>query len=204
MPSLRRSKKKIDEERRKKKAMADQKKAIALRTKQAEAARKAMIAKKAGKEPEPDDAEEEPAADEEEEEVETPELTEEEKELKYRKMPCPDISSSALSASFASFALPTSEEGFDEIKYAWDTADKAGTHLKEWISTQKRTQRVESLQPSAWFKEQWTTSQKTILDWRRRQEDFKNPIKRKAALAKKLAEKKERGPGLQGGRTHGN
>jgi len=186
-------KRKLDEERRKKKAIADQKKAVALRAKQAEKARKALAAKKAGKEPE-EDEEEEAAPMEEEEEAEVPELTEEEKELRFRKMPSPDIAQSTLAGSFATFALPTSEEGFDEIKFAWDPEAKADAHLKEWISTQKKTQRVETLQPSAWFKEQWTGWQKTILDWKRKQEEWKNPIKRKAMLAKKLEEKKKEDP----------
>merc|ERR1712072_384172 len=82
------------------------------------------------------------------------ELTEEEKALWYRKSATPDLSQSALAKSYASFTLPTQEEGFDEVRFVWQKKDKADAYLREWLLEQKRTQRAEELEPSAWFKEQ--------------------------------------------------
>merc|ERR1712187_171341 len=60
----------------------------------------------------------------EEEPTTVVELTEEEKTLWYRKSANPDIEQSVLAKSYASFTLPTKEEGFDEVTYVWQTKDK--------------------------------------------------------------------------------
>jgi len=190
---------KADAEKKKKAQEEERKRLLEEKKKKAEEARKAKEAaqkKKEGKEVE--EAKEEAPAEEKKEEAkadveDTPiELTEEEKQMWYRKLDTPDLSEKALSKSFASFSLPTTEEGFDTITYDWQSEDKCATMLKEWIFEKKLTQRVEDLQPGAWFKEEWTKWQKFLQEWRKRQNDFKDPTKKKALLAKKKEEAKKK------------
>merc|ERR1711879_413697 len=100
-----------------------------------------------------DETKEEKKEDKKEEEEEKVELTEEEKALWYRKPYVPDIEQRVLGKSFASFSLPSEEEGFDEIRYLWGGAEACTTHLKDWVLELKKTQRVEDLEPSEWFRE---------------------------------------------------
>merc|ERR1712125_284871 len=89
-----------------------------------------------------------------------------------------DLSFKDLSASFASFTLPTKEEGFDEIRYVWQKDEACAEYLKQWILEQKLTQRVEDLEPGAWFKEQWGEWHKVVQDWKQKQSDFKDSNRR--------------------------
>merc|ERR1719284_429863 len=133
-------------------------------------------------------------ADAEVEVQDTLALTEEEEKMCVRKSEVPDLTSSALSRSFASFALPTAEEGFEEIAYEWQPMEQCKALLKEWVSARKLTTRVEDLQPSQWFKNHWQTWQKLNGEWRKLQGDWKDPVKRKALLQRKLdAKRKEAG-----------
>merc|ERR1719203_2499782 len=176
-------KKKRDEETRKR--LIEEKK------KKAEEARKAALRKKAG--------EEEPAAEEAEAEEpkEEPmdvevELTDEEKAQWFRKTGVPDISEQVVSKSYADFTFPTADEGFDEISYKWQSEDASSKLLKDWIFAKKLTQRVEDIQPGAWFKEQWQAWTKGLQEWRKKQTEWKDPAKKKALLAAKAeARKKE-------------
>merc|ERR1711933_700835 len=125
---------------------------------------------------------EEKKEEQEKEEAAAPaELSEEEKQLWYRKSTTPDLSESVLAKSYAKFSIPTAEEGFDEITYVWQPKEKCEEHLRAWMLDQKRTQRAEDLEPSDWFKEELEKWKKTLMDWKKRQSDFKDPVKRKYA-----------------------
>merc|ERR1712185_248323 len=157
----------------------------------AEQARKNKEAKKnAGKEDteekvEKEEKDEDMGADEKDKE--TPEakmeveavveLTDEEKQLWYRKLALPDLSQKSLARSYASFTLPTAEEGFDEVRFVWQPKEKCESHLREWLLNQERTQRAEDLEPSAWFNEEFGKWKKLIQDWKKQQSIFKDPVK---------------------------
>jgi len=121
-----------------------------------------------------------------EEPEQEPELTEEEKKLWYRKTALPDVTETTLAKSYASFSLPTKEEGFDSISYDWQSEKDCAAFIKSWVLEKKLTQRAEDLTPGAEFKEKWAAWQKTLQEWRRRQSEFKDPSKRKALQAKKV------------------
>jgi len=131
-------------------------------------------------------APEEPEEDETEVKVE---LTEEEKAAPCRKVSTPDVQERVLCRSFADFTLPTKEEGFESIDFPWQPQSACSKVLKEWVLEQKRTQRVEELQPGAWFKEQWTKWEATLREWRKLQNEFKDPSKKKATKAKEEEKK---------------
>merc|ERR1719203_2643269 len=177
-------------ELRKKREEEARKRLIEEKKKKAEEARKAALRKKAG--------EEEPAAEEAEAEEpkEEPmdvevELTDEEKAQWFRKTGVPDISEQVVSKSYADFTFPTADEGFDEVSYKWQSEDASAKLLKEWIFAKKLTQRVEDIQPGAWFKEQWAAWTKCLQEWRKRQSEWKDPAKKKALLAARVEAKKK-------------
>merc|ERR1712232_62404 len=90
--------------------------------------------------------------------------------------------------------LPTKEEGFDEIKFVWNKEAESEKYLKAWKTEMKLTQRVDELQPGAWFKDNWSDWQGILQQWRRAQNDFKNPPRRREPpkkRAKKDDEKKD-------------
>jgi len=99
------------------------------------------------------------------------ELTQEEKKLWYLKSAIPDLDANAIATSFAKFSLPTKEEGFDEVRYVWQPEDNSAKHLREYVLEKKLTQRVEDLEPSAWFKEEWSKWQKTRKAWLQRKKE---------------------------------
>jgi len=189
---LRKKEARVASEKKKKQALAAQQKLTQQRQKKLEAAKKAMAAKKAGLEPEPEEEEKEEEDADMAEDDAAVELTEEEQEMKVRKLPYADLTPLTLARYFTDFSLPSSEEGFDSIRYAWGPADKAESQLKEWVTVQKRSQRVESLQPSEWFREQHKTWQTSFMGWKKQQIEWSDPAKKKALLAKKLeADEKE-------------
>eukprot|EP00930_Biecheleria_cincta_P097596 TRINITY_DN892_c0_g2_i1.p1 TRINITY_DN892_c0_g2~~TRINITY_DN892_c0_g2_i1.p1 ORF type:complete len:869 (-),score=256.49 TRINITY_DN892_c0_g2_i1:48-2276(-) len=187
-------KEKARAEKEKKAREEERKRLLELKKAKAEEAKKQRLAaaqrKKEGKEEpveEPKEEDEKKVEDVKMEEPEVePELTEEEKKLSYRKTPLPDISEQILAKSYANFALPTKEEGFDAISYEWQSEQDVTTLLKSWVLEKKLTQRAEDLTPGADFKEKWASWQKTLQAWKQRQSEFKNPGKRKALLAKKV------------------
>lgn len=119
------------------------------------------------------------------------ELTEEEKNLWARTTEVADLSQAALSRSFTSFSLPSSDEGFNEVRYEWRPADESAELLKNWKSSRKLTIRVEDLQPSQWFKDRWQSWQKCNSEWRRLQGEWKDPAKRRTLLQRR-AERKQK------------
>merc|ERR1712187_894189 len=140
---------------------------------EAKKARLAAAAKKAGTEEEKEENTEEVKADDTKMEVEeTPiviELTEEEKNTKFIKSALPDISEKVFAKSYASFSLPTKEEGFDEVQFDWDKEKECTGLLKKFILEQKLLQKVDDLQPGAWFKERFEAWGKTLSEWKKKQ-----------------------------------
>eukprot|EP00933_Yihiella_yeosuensis_P035612 TRINITY_DN2920_c0_g1_i1.p1 TRINITY_DN2920_c0_g1~~TRINITY_DN2920_c0_g1_i1.p1 ORF type:complete len:966 (+),score=324.01 TRINITY_DN2920_c0_g1_i1:68-2899(+) len=127
------------------------------------------------------------------EEVPAPvELTEEEKNQFYPTSELPDITERELARSFASFSLPTKTEGFDLINFAWQKEAACSTLLTAWVREKKLTMRAEELQPGDEFKELWSKWQKTLQEWRRKQAEFRDPARRRAAEAQKAEEAKKK------------
>jgi len=119
------------------------------------------------------------------------ELSPDEKQRFFRKLATPDIAAKELSAVFTQFALPEKDEGFDEVRFAWQSNAKCELYLQEWILEKKLMTRVEDLQPSPWFKEKWNEWYKLETDWRKLQQDWKDPMRRRMEQAKKEDARKE-------------
>merc|ERR1719356_1625983 len=146
--------------------------------------------------------EEEPKKEEEEKEEEiVVELTEEEKQLTFRKKATPDLQQKVLALAYAKFTLPEASEGFDDIQYAWHPEAECKEYMKKWVLERKLTQRVEELQPSEWFKGKYAEWQKILGVWKKKHGEWKavlrqlkdwindaDPKSKAAALAKKKAE----------------
>merc|ERR1740121_3200579 len=186
---------KQETERKRKAELAERRRLLEERKRKADEARKAAQQKKAGAQ-EAEDAKDEAAPQKEEEEGEValpePELTEEEQKQWFRKSTNPDISSAVLARTYASFTLPGEDEGFDEIRYEWQAEQPCKALLRDFVLENKRTQRVEDLQVSDWFKEHLSKWQKVLQDWRNKEREYKDPAKRRAAQQRKLAELKKK------------
>mmetsp|Transcript_43567 Transcript_43567/g.76293 ORF Transcript_43567/g.76293 Transcript_43567/m.76293 type:complete len:1011 (-) Transcript_43567:63-3095(-) len=117
-------------------------------------------------------------------------LTDEEKREWFRKLPRPDLTAETLAASFTSFSLPDKEEGFDEVRFEWQKKSTCGELLREWLLERKVTTRVDNIQPSSWFHSKVVEWSKQLDAWKQKQNEFKDPAKRKAAAEaeKKAAE----------------
>merc|ERR1712151_404476 len=75
--------------------------------------------------------------EEEEEKVEEEikvELTEEEKNMLFRKRDIPDLTPKELALSHSKFTVPTQDEGFDAINFVWHPAGECEKYLKQWLS----------------------------------------------------------------------
>merc|ERR1719512_577340 len=178
-------------ELRKKREEEARKRLLEEKKKKAEEARKAALRKKAGEADAP--AEEEEKAEEpkdESMEVEV-ELTEEEKAQWFRKTGVPDVTEHVVSKSYSDFTFPVADEGFDEVSYKWQNEETSVKLLKDWIFQKKLTQRVEDIQPGAWFKEEWQKWTKGLQELRKKQSEWKDPAKKKALLAARAEAKKK-------------
>merc|ERR1719201_1133116 len=102
---------------RKRKASEEARRKMALENRRK---REAAAKKKDGAEPEDEEMKEDEEEPKVEEEI-VVELTDEEKALVHRKLPHPDISEYILAKGYSNFSLPSAEDGFDEIKYAWQS-----------------------------------------------------------------------------------
>jgi len=150
-------------------------------------------------EPKEEEAKEEEPKEEEAKEAEDVkmddapvELTEEEKSTVFPKTALPDLTERELAMSYASFSLPSKAEGFDDIAYAWQTEKKCAEHMKAWVMEKKLTNRAEDLTPGTEFKEAYAAWQKKLQEWRKAQQDFKDPARRKAVAEKKAEEAKKK------------
>eukprot|EP00927_Polykrikos_kofoidii_P059509 TRINITY_DN5465_c0_g1_i1.p1 TRINITY_DN5465_c0_g1~~TRINITY_DN5465_c0_g1_i1.p1 ORF type:complete len:1000 (+),score=263.77 TRINITY_DN5465_c0_g1_i1:210-3002(+) len=147
--------------------------------------------------PEEVEKEDEARAEDEANEEEAPapdpvlELTDEEKMLWYRKTEVPDLGDDALGRCFAKFTLPTKAENFDEIRFEWQPEEKSVALLREFVLSQKKTQKVQDLPITDWFKDMSSKWQKTISGWKSKQKEWKDPIKRKAMRKERAEEKGE-------------
>jgi len=185
-------KKKAAQEEERKRLLEEKKKKAEEARRLKEIAQKKKEGKEVPEEPKEEEPKEEEKKDDTKAEEEAPvELSEEEKKLWYRKMDTPDLSERTLAKSYASFSVPSSEEGFDTISYGWQAEAACTQLLKSWVLEKKLTQRAEDLQPGSWFKEELSKWQKALQEWRKRQNDWKDPAKRKALLAKKKEDKKK-------------
>merc|ERR1719203_1350795 len=114
-------------------------------------------AKEEAKEEVKDEEEEKDDAMEEEEEDNEPpkvELTAEEKKMWFRPQTGgTDLTQTVLNASFSSFSIPQKAEGFDDVKFEWQSAEASNKYLRNWVLEKKRTSRIEDLQPGPWFQE---------------------------------------------------
>eukprot|EP00927_Polykrikos_kofoidii_P016231 TRINITY_DN17309_c0_g1_i1.p1 TRINITY_DN17309_c0_g1~~TRINITY_DN17309_c0_g1_i1.p1 ORF type:complete len:952 (-),score=239.03 TRINITY_DN17309_c0_g1_i1:137-2992(-) len=128
-------------------------------------------------------------AREEEEEEDPPHvtLTAEQESMKFRPQPQSDLTASVLSQSFAHFTIPEQSEGFDDLRFEWQSAAVSKEYLKTWILEKKITSRIEDLQPSWWFLEKNKDWHTTFKHWELKQTNFK------AAAAKKQVDKKPEG-----------
>merc|ERR1711920_1006300 len=141
--------------------------------------RKAEADKKPEEEGDAKEGEGEPKAEEEKKEEEPEEekpveLTEEEKKINFRKLAAPDIVPAALARCFANYSVPSKEEGFDEIRYVWSKEKAMTEKLREWVLENKKTTRIETLEPSAWFKEQYAAFEKQVAEWSKKQKEKKD------------------------------
>eukprot|EP00928_Gymnodinium_smaydae_P079343 TRINITY_DN632_c0_g3_i1.p1 TRINITY_DN632_c0_g3~~TRINITY_DN632_c0_g3_i1.p1 ORF type:complete len:870 (-),score=177.08 TRINITY_DN632_c0_g3_i1:229-2769(-) len=110
-------------------------------------------------------------------------LDEEEKKQVFRKSQAQDINPDVLARVYAKFTLPDKEEeGFDEIRFSWGSADASSERLRAWILERKRSQKVDSLQPSQWFKDEWSKWQKTVQEWKDSLSKFKKESKDDAVV----------------------
>merc|ERR1711920_305562 len=93
--------------------------------------------------------------EEEEKEEEPPvvELTEEEKGMNFLPKKVPDLAPGVMSSSYAKFATPQKEEGFDDIRYEWEKAGKADAYLRDWVMNKKLTTRIDNIKPGQFFKD---------------------------------------------------
>lgn len=135
-------------------------------------------------------------APEEPEEDVVVELTEEDKQRRFRRKFVHDLTPKVFSSSYAEFTLPSKEEGFDDITYAWQKEAKCKEYLTAWISEKKLTQRVEDLQVSDWFKTKHSEWTKLLGSWKKKQQEFKFPAKGKGKQPWAPKKKQEKKPAV--------
>merc|ERR1719198_390336 len=90
-----------------------------------------------------------------------------------------------MSSSFSFFSFPEEGDGFDKIIYAWQPAKAAAAILNDFVLSKKLTERVDDLVPGKWFLEEWKKWNLAVSSWKKLANDWKDPTKRKALLAKK-------------------
>merc|ERR1711870_112045 len=102
------------------------------------------------------------------------ELTEEEKKEVFRKRDTPDITPDEINRSFGKFTVPDKSEGFDEMRYEWEGAKESYDYLRKWVVARKQNDRMDDLEPSAWWKDKHAEWIQTFHDWQAKQKEFKN------------------------------
>jgi len=125
------------------------------------------------------------AAKKEEESEDEPmpvaELTEEEKKRWFRKKAVPDLTTWVLSNTFTKFTMPETDEGFDEVRFAWQKEEGSRKYLKEYILKHKVLCRLEDVMPSDWFRNKWADWQRVLQEWHNKQQLWKETSARQAA-----------------------
>ncbi|CAE6920097.1 Hnrnpu [Symbiodinium sp. CCMP2592] len=106
-------------------------------------------------------------------------LTDCEMQSWFQKKNDGDIPEKELAKVFSDFSLPTADEGFQEIQFMWQGEKECLEHMQKWIAERKLTQRVEDLKPTEWFKKQAELWQQSMMKWKRKFEDWQDPLKRR-------------------------
>merc|ERR1712232_83172 len=63
------------------------------------------------------------------------------------------------------FSLPSDDEGFDAIEYAWSPQAEATEHLNEWMRKQLMFNRIEDITIPESFAQVWFNWQKDLRTW---------------------------------------
>merc|ERR1712151_282539 len=125
--------------------------------------------------------EDKPAEEEDDEDAqpETAVLTEEESKMWFSKGGRSDLASQVLDKFFVDFSIPEKGGVFDEIKYEWQDEKSSKEYLRNWVLEHKRTSRIDTLQPSEWFKKQHADFTKKVVEWQAKQKAAKLSKKKK-------------------------
>merc|ERR550532_1570240 len=91
----------------------------------------------------------------------------------FRKKAVPDLTDWVLGNSFPKFSVPEKQEGFDDVRYAWQKAEDCKAYLQKYVLKSKVLCRIEDLQPSDWFKTKWSEWQEVLARWHNKQSEFK-------------------------------
>merc|ERR1712187_386068 len=102
------------------------------------------------------------------------------------------------------FTIPSKEEGFDEIRFAWQPLAQCEEHLKAWISEKKLTMKVDDLQPGNWFKDKWGDWQHQLQQWKKRHSQWKEDKRWADWKGKEGKEPQKKRRKLEDGKTDGN
>mmetsp|Transcript_121531 Transcript_121531/g.343824 ORF Transcript_121531/g.343824 Transcript_121531/m.343824 type:complete len:822 (-) Transcript_121531:120-2585(-) len=130
-------------------------------------------------EKEDEDKKDEEEEEDEDAEPEAAELTPEEEQMWHVKGLVGDLTQQVFDRSFAQFSIPDKAEGFDEIRYEWQKETASKDYLHKFVLERKRSAKIDTLQPSDWFKQQqadWTTK---FREWQAKQTSAKSVVKRK-------------------------
>lgn len=123
------------------------------------------------------------------------ELTEEERSRVFRVVEegSSDLSMSVLNKCFGKFSIPSSGEGFDDVRFEWQDEAASREYLRAWVFERKKTSRIEDLEPGEWFQELHKAWMKKFNDWQAKQKATKALAmrKEKEMAAKKKAEKEK-------------
>merc|ERR1712190_13731 len=101
------------------------------------------------------------------------ELTDEERKTNFLKPKIKDLYDKALSSSFGQFSIPEKSEGFEDITFEWQNAQKSKAYLDTWRLEKKISSKIDGLQPGEWFKTTLAEFQKTVSEYQAKQSDFK-------------------------------
>jgi len=131
------------------------------------------------KEEEKEEEKEEPA-EEEEEMGEAPvvELTDEEKTKYFTPKSTPDLTPQVMSSSYGKFSTPNEDEGFDDIVYEWQKAEKSSAYLKKWQMDKKLTTRIDDIRPGQTFRMKKEEFVKLSKEWKAKLAAFKTAGKK--------------------------
>eukprot|EP00931_Biecheleriopsis_adriatica_P009178 TRINITY_DN110274_c0_g1_i1.p1 TRINITY_DN110274_c0_g1~~TRINITY_DN110274_c0_g1_i1.p1 ORF type:complete len:809 (+),score=207.76 TRINITY_DN110274_c0_g1_i1:48-2474(+) len=94
----------------------------------------------------------------------------------------PDMAEKSLASAYAKFSLPSRAEGFDEIRYEWQSEEEAREKLRKWVLERKARLVVDDLRPGAWFKSKLEAWKEARKSFRQGQMDFSTKSKEDATL----------------------
>jgi len=100
------------------------------------------------------------------------ELDDDEKKINFIPKALPDLTPQVMAASYGKFTTPDEEEGFHQIRYEWQSGEKAHEYLKTWVLNKKRTTRIEDIKPGTLFKTKATEFAQLLIQWKQRQRAY--------------------------------